>query len=264
LARLHCVGVGIELAAHITPAAQKAIADSDVVFYAASDSIFEAWMAELHPNAHSLQKFYQDGKSRKTSYQEMASEIVQALEQNQSVAAVFYGHPGVFVQPASFAMKAAEKQGHQVIMLPGISAEDCLYADLNIDPGRFGCQMYEASQFLYYQRNIDTSAYLILWQIALVGDQSHTRFEEDKNNVQLFVEYMSQFYSLEHTIIVYEARASYFDDLRKVEIPLGELTSVALTEKSTLVVPPSTKMKRNPFFTKQQKNLKKLKLIHSR
>jgi hypothetical protein len=33
-------------------------------------------------------------------------------------------------------------------MLPGISAEDCLFADLGIDPGIYGCQSYEATDFL--------------------------------------------------------------------------------------------------------------------
>ncbi|NVJ50719.1 MAG: hypothetical protein HWE13_02970 [Gammaproteobacteria bacterium] len=264
MARLLCVGVGIELGAHLTPAAKKAIASSDVVLYAASDSLFEAWMAELHPQAHSLQSFYAPGKSRKTSYQEMTQFILQTLEQNTTVAAVFYGHPGVFVQPARLAMAAAIKQGHEAIMLPGISAEDCLYADLNIDPGRYGCQMYEASQFLFYQRNFDTAAYLILWQIALVGDQSHTRFQENKENVQLFVEYLQQHYPTEHEVIVYEARASYLDDLRKVTIPLAQLATVELTEKSTLVIPPATKMQRNKFFEQQQKNINNLTLIHSR
>jgi len=30
-------------------------------------------------------------------------------------------------------------------MLPGISAEDCLVADLGIDPASSGCQSYEAN-----------------------------------------------------------------------------------------------------------------------
>ena len=32
-------------------------------------------------------------------------------------------------------------------MLPGVSAKDCLYADLLIDPSNPGCVTYEASDF---------------------------------------------------------------------------------------------------------------------
>ena len=61
-------------------------------------------------------------------------------------------------------------------MEPGISAEDCLYADLGIDPGSVGCQHYEASQFMFYRRRIDPSAYLVLWQVGIAGDRSLRRF----------------------------------------------------------------------------------------
>ncbi len=54
-------------------------------------------------------------------------------------------------------------------MEPGISAEDCLYADLGLDPGTYGCQHYEASNLMFYQRTIDTAAYLILWQPGVAG-----------------------------------------------------------------------------------------------
>src|SRR3546814_21038374 len=61
-------------------------------------------------------------------------------------------------------------------MEAGVSAEDCLYADLGIDPGEVGCQHYEASQFMFYHRRIDPSAYLVLWQVGVAGDRSVRRF----------------------------------------------------------------------------------------
>jgi len=33
-------------------------------------------------------------------------------------------------------------------MLPGISTEDCLYADLGVDPGLIGSQNFEATDFI--------------------------------------------------------------------------------------------------------------------
>ena len=58
-------------------------------------------------------------------------------------------------------------------MDPGISAEDCLYADLGLDPGTVGCTHFEASQLLFYRRLIDTSAWLVLWQVDVVGDRTY-------------------------------------------------------------------------------------------
>ena len=48
-------------------------------------------------------------------------------------------------------------------MLPGISSEDCLFADLGVDPGVSGCQSYEATDFLMNAPIIDSSTQLILW-----------------------------------------------------------------------------------------------------
>jgi hypothetical protein len=91
------------------------------------------------------------------------------------VCGVFYGHPGVFSQAPHRAIEQARREGFQAHMEPGISAEDCLYADLGIDPGNVGCQHYEASQFMFYRRVVDPSAYLILWQIGIAGDRSVSR-----------------------------------------------------------------------------------------
>jgi hypothetical protein len=40
--------------------------------------------------------------------------------------------------------------GFDAVMLPGISAEDCLFADLGIDPGMIGCQSFEATDSITF------------------------------------------------------------------------------------------------------------------
>jgi hypothetical protein len=52
-------------------------------------------------------------------------------------------------------------------MLPGVSAEDNLIADLGVDPA--GLQSYEATGFLVYKYRFDTSAGLVLWQVGVLG-----------------------------------------------------------------------------------------------
>src|SRR3546814_15863240 len=73
-------------------------------------------------------------------------------------------------------------------MEAGVSAEDCLYADLGIDPGEVGCQQYEASQFMFYRRRIDPSAYLVLWQVGVAGDRSVRRSSTGRTHCRLLVE----------------------------------------------------------------------------
>ena len=56
--------------------------------------------------------------------------------------------------------------------MPGISAEDCFYADMGVDPGNEGSQHFEVIQFMFYKRKVDPSAYLILRQVGIAVDVS--------------------------------------------------------------------------------------------
>jgi uncharacterized protein YabN with tetrapyrrole methylase and pyrophosphatase domain len=78
---------------------------------------------------------------------------------------VFYGHPTVFAKSALDAVIKLEKENYVTKILPAISSEDCLFADLRIDPGSDGCQSYEATDFLIRRKKIDPTSHLILWQI---------------------------------------------------------------------------------------------------
>ena len=159
---LVCVGVGITLGAHLTPRARSCIEQADVVFAVMSDGIVELWLAEMHPDVRSLQPLYRPGKSRLTTYREMVEAMLVEVRAGKRVCGAFYGHPGVFAWPPHKAIAQARREGYEAHMEPGISAEDCLYADLGIDPGSAGCQHYEASQLLFYKRRIDPGAYLVL------------------------------------------------------------------------------------------------------
>ncbi len=164
------------LGSHITPLARSYIEESDVVFAGLSDGIIELWLARMHPDVRTLQAYYQEGKSRQATYRQMVTALLTEVRGGKQVCGAFYGHPGVFALVPHKAIETARAEGYRAHMEPGVSAEDCLYADLGIDPGRYGCQHFEASQFMFYRRRIDTSAYLVLWQIGVAGDQSFARF----------------------------------------------------------------------------------------
>ena len=79
-------------------------------------------------------------------------------------------------------------------MVPGISAEDCLIADLGIDPAVNGCQSYEATDFLMNARLIDPSSQLILWQAGALGDWTFQTRGYDLKALPLLVEKLLTLY----------------------------------------------------------------------
>ena len=157
------------LGSHLTPLARSHIEQADVVFAALSDGIVEMWLERMHPDVRSLQPYYAEGKSRMKTYREWVEVMMTEVRAGKKVCGVFYGHPGVFAWSPHKVIEVARAEGFPAHMEPGISAEDCLYADLGIDPGRFGCQHFEASQLLFYERRIDPSGYLVLWQVGAGG-----------------------------------------------------------------------------------------------
>jgi tetrapyrrole (corrin/porphyrin) methylase-like protein len=242
---LACVGLGMTLGSHLTPLARSHIEQADVVFAALSDGIVELWLQRMHPDVRSLQPYYQEGKSRMKTYREWVDLMMAEVRAGKRVCGVFYGHPGIFAWSPRKAIETARAEGFKAHMEPGISAEDCLYADVGIDPGRFGCQHFEASQLLFYERRIDPSGYLVLWQVGLVGDWSLTRFKTGAAYRQVLVDLLSQDYPLDHEVIIYRGATLPIEKPRIRRIALGDLPSTALTAEETVVLPPAAPLKPN-------------------
>lgn len=242
---LACVGIGMTLGAHICPLAKSYIEQADVVFSGVSNGIVELWLQEMHSDVRSLQVYYSEGKSRHITYREMVDAMLSEVRAGKKVVGAFYGHPGVFAHAPHKSIELAKAEGFDAVMVPGISAEDCLIADLGIDPGKFGCQQFEASQFMFYQRRFDPSCYLVLWQIGLAGDKSMAKFATGAAHRQVLIELLAEQYPLDHEVILYEAAVLPIDTVRKQRLTLSELADAEIFMHTTLVIPPSQKMQPN-------------------
>lgn len=239
---LACVGIGITLGSHLTPLARSHIEQADVVFLAVSDGIVEKWIEAMHPDVRSLQPFYADNKLRMKTYREMVSAILNEVHAGKKVCVAFYGHPGVFAWAPHEAIRIARKEGYFAHMEPGISAEDCLYADLGIDPGAFGCQHYEASQLLYFKRRIDTSAYLVLWQVGAVGDKGRAGSPGNNSYRRILLERLAKDYPLNHKITIYRAATLPIHAPHIQRITLRKLADTNIDAADTLVISPARKL----------------------
>ncbi|HEY0922346.1 SAM-dependent methyltransferase [Rheinheimera pacifica] len=252
---LVCVGTGMTLGSHISPLSRSYIEQADVVFVLVADGITEKWIEQMNADVRSLQPYYLEGKSRMLTYREMVAAMLAEVKAGKKVVGAFYGHPGVFAWVPHNAIKQARELGFTAHMEPGISAEDCLYADLGIDPGTYGCQHYEASQFMFYKRNIDTAAYLILWQVGVAGDRSLAKFSTSAAYRQILVELLRQYYPAEHQIILYEAVTLPIQQTRIEHMPLSALPEAIMDLKTTLVIPPAVSMQLNDALLERLEKL---------
>lgn len=243
-ARLTIVGTGIRFGVQTTPEAKTAIEKADEVLYLVADGPTALWLDGLNPNARSMVGVYErgrrEGMDRSDIYDAMVDEILATLRRVDRLCVVFYGHPGVFVSPSHDAIERARAEGFEAHMLPGISAEDCLFADLGIDPGEQGCQSYEATRFITHPRAIDTSTPLILWQIGAIGRPTTVEGPPSRRMIEILVSSLRRFYPADHEVMVYEAAPYVINSPTIRTVRLDALPDVEIEIISTLFVPAST------------------------
>lgn len=233
------VGTGISVAGQMTLAARSYIENADIVFMGIMNKVGEHVVKKINPHSISLDDLYEQGKSRAITYHQMADRIVQAVVEGQNVCAAFYGHAGVFVTPSHEAIRRVQALGLDAKMLPGVSAEDCLIADLGLDPSRFGCQSYEATQFLFRDYKIDPYMTQIIWQIGLAGEASLSvlNANHSQSGLAILTDVLLEHYPENHEVIVYEAATLPICGPKIQKIMLRDLPRAKPTLISTLVVP---------------------------
>jgi hypothetical protein len=235
---LTVVGTGVSVG-QLTVEAIAWIKQADAVCYLVSDPVAEEAIRRLNPRgAVSLRKHYGEGVRRERSYEAMVEHILTCVRAGLRTCAAFYGHPGVYTFPSHESIRQARQEGFEARMLPSVSAEDCLFADLGVDPAVSGCQSYEATDFLVHLRTPDTSAQLILWQVGAVGDWTYRAKAYELPAFPLLVARLREFYAPSHEVVVYEAAVLPGVAPRIARIPLGAITAADVTARSTLYVPP--------------------------
>lgn len=236
---LTIVGTGITLISHITAEAQAWITRADQTFFLVTHPLAEQWICHLNPRAESLARFYTAQRERLAVYQDIADHVFRAVQAGNTVCAAFYGHPTVFVTPTQDLVRRAQAQGYPVTVLPGISAEDCLFADLHLDPGSQGCQSYEATDFLVRPRRFDPCTPLILWQVGVIGYFKVVDAALDPTKGLAVLEtILGRSYPGDHQVIVYEAAILPTSEPTITHVPVNQLRNAPITPFSTLYIPP--------------------------
>jgi hypothetical protein len=237
------IGTGIRTVGHMTVESLAWIRIADVVYYLVADPVAEGVVHELNPEATSLRDHYGEGVPRTRSYESMVEQIMGSVRADKRTVAAFYGHPGVFAFPSHEAVRRARREGYLAVMLPGVSAEDCLFADLGVDPSSNGCQSYEATDFLVHDRTIDVASQLILWQVGVVGDWTYRRAGYDLKAFPMLVARLQALYGYWHEVTLYEAALFPGVSPTITRVALGHLTPELAPQLvnagTTMYVPPA-------------------------
>ena len=233
------VGTGIKLVRQTTLEALECIKRADRLLYLVTDPATETWLRRLNGAAETMRDCYAPGEARERSYRRMVQRMLAAVRTGAYVCAAFYGHPGVFVNPSHQAVRRARREGFRARMLPGISTEDCLFADLGVDPADSGCQSFEATDFLAYRRRFDPTSALILWQVGVLGEPGFpTEAGCRPERLRRLTNVLKRHYGERHPIVLYEAAQFPVSEPKIKHIPLSKLPATRLWSITTLYIPP--------------------------
>ena len=234
------VGTGIRTVGHMTMEAVAWIKQADKVLHVVGDPVAELILKELNPHgAESMTVMYAVGKPRIDTYNQMVERTLECVRSGMLTCMACYGHPGVFVYPSHESIRRARAEGFSARMLPGISSEDCLFADLGVDPGIGGCQSYEATDFLLNGRVIDPTSSVVLWQIGVLGDATFKAVGYDVSAMPLLVERLLKIYPATHPMYPYEAAVYHGCEPMIRQITAPELAYGPLSAGYTLYIPPA-------------------------
>lgn len=234
---LAVVGTGIRAVSQVTPEALACIQRAEQLFYGVADKVTREWLHEMNPRAETLADLYREGKPRLAIYGAMVERVLAAVRAGQETCLALYGHPGVCARAGHEAVRLARREGYRARMLPGVSCEDCLFADLGVDPALHGMQSHEATLFLERAMTWDPRAAVLLWQVGLLGDPDYRAAYQPRGLDRLAAR-LAEGYGPAHRAVLYELPAYGGGAPIVQELALADLPGAPVSWATTLYVPP--------------------------
>ena len=244
---LTIVGTGIRPGLQITQEARVRIQRADKVLYLIAEQAPTTWLHRLNASAESMAAMYQPGRPYLDVYEETVTTLLSWVRRGLDVCAVTYGHPSVLDRSTSEAVARARAEGYRTRILPGISAQDCLFVDLELDPGEDGFQTFDATDFLVRTRTPDVAVPLVLWQISLIGTTRVTG-DVNRSGLGILAERLVELYGPDHEVVVYETSPFPIGMPMVERCPVSRLADAGVTGMSSLYVPPKSKPSPDPVM----------------
>jgi len=240
MADIYILGLGILNVDQVTREAERALRRSNEVLYLDTGVATQAWLESLCPQVTPLfGSSYAEGGARLQGYHHMAAKVLEAALSHPPVSFALQGHPVVGATAPGLVARAAEVLGLEVEVLPGISAMDCLFAELMLDPVVDGLQIFEATDLLLRRRPLQADVPALIWQVGAVESCLYTARTSRPERFARLRSYLLEYYPPEHRVIAVHAATHPLSATERHEFAVGEIEAQAhlLHAGVTLFVP---------------------------
>jgi uncharacterized protein YabN with tetrapyrrole methylase and pyrophosphatase domain len=243
LKKLIIAGTGIKFLSHLTIEVKSAIETSSCVVFLLNEPAMKNWVAKNAKKHVSMDNIYFSSKFRLETYGKIVDEIFRNVQEHDDICFLTYGHPTFFSSVAEEITKRVSFEKVLIQIMPGISAMDCLFSDLRIDPGKTGLQSYDATEFIIYDELFSITSHLVLWQIAIIGEMGIINNGEinlscQKKAITILISKLMTHYPADHKVTLYVASQYPSVEFELLSIELQELNIINIPRLATLYIPP--------------------------
>ena len=201
VADVYIVGLGILNVDHMTRETERVIRRSNEVLYVDTGVATQAYLKSLCPLVTPMfERCYKEDGHRLTAYHHMAVQVLEAALDHPPVTFAMHGHPIVGTYAPFLIRDMAGLLDLEVLVLPGISAMDSLFAELMVDPCVSGMQMYEATDLLLRRRPLQPDVPALIWQIGNLETRLHTTRVSKPERFEGLREHLLRFYPPRHGV----------------------------------------------------------------
>lgn len=247
--RLTIAGMGMR-PGHLTLQSRLAIQEADRVVYLLADTVMVEWVLGLNPHAESLEGCFSPGDPSQAECDEIIGRVLSLVRRGLGVCAVFHGHPGYANVLAGLMLRRAWGEDLPAAMLPAVSVEDCLFAEVGIDPGKYGCQSHDASDFIARRRRFDPCTALLLFGLNALGEGGDSPVHPPAT-LHALGEILLAHYGVGHEVVVHETSLDSATPPETRRVPLGSLPEVRARRHAILFVPPLMQKPMDPAMLRR-------------
>ncbi|MBW1880388.1 MAG: hypothetical protein JRJ84_18680, partial [Deltaproteobacteria bacterium] len=222
------VGLGINGVDQVTRETERVLHASKEVLYADAGVGTRAYLEQMCPRVTDLfSDSYCEQRPRLNTYHHIAARVVEAALRHRPVTFAIHGHPLVFSYPPFLIADLARVLGMKVRIQPGISATAALLCDLEVDPGLFGMQMYEATELLVRRRPLVPDVPALIWQIGDVETRLRSMRPSRPERFDRIRDHLLQFYPADHPVVAVYSSPHPLMRSTRLDFPLGRIGDYA-------------------------------------
>jgi uncharacterized protein YabN with tetrapyrrole methylase and pyrophosphatase domain len=235
-ADIFVVGIGLFGLNQLTAEAHHVLQSASYVMHLTS---MHADIREINRSCEDLSPLYWQKDKAPTVYRNIATHIIQAAAKRRPVALAVDGNPLAFDDICWEVITLGKKSGFSVQAVPGISTIDVLPIQLGFDLGDLGTQIFDATQLVMFELQMNPHLSTLVLQVAEFGASEIFVEPTTTSDLQPLFQHLLKFYPPSHSLIFVRSRATAHERsiVLSTNIAEAQLSPVDLQPGATLYVP---------------------------